>query len=45
MINMAIPYGTRFAASFDQVFPMGALMVGEVAPDIGVPESGGQGAG
>ncbi len=31
---MAIPYGTRFAASFDQVFPMGALMVGEVAPDM-----------
>ncbi|GAA0254732.1 hypothetical protein GCM10010492_64420 [Saccharothrix mutabilis subsp. mutabilis] len=31
---MAVPYGTRFAASFDQVFPMGALMVGEVAPDM-----------
>ncbi|GAA3880260.1 hypothetical protein GCM10022243_51070 [Saccharothrix violaceirubra] len=31
---MAVPYGTRFAAAFDQVFPMGALMVGEVAPDM-----------
>ncbi|WP_033435134.1 hypothetical protein [Saccharothrix syringae] len=31
---MAVPYGTRFEASFDQVFPMGALMVGEVAPDM-----------
>lgn len=31
---MAVPYGTRFEASFDQVFPMGALMVGEVSPDM-----------
>ncbi|MDX8143941.1 hypothetical protein SK854_17615 [Lentzea sp. BCCO 10_0061] len=31
---MAVPYGTRFEAAFDQVFPMGALMVGEVAPDM-----------
>ncbi|GGP39351.1 hypothetical protein [Saccharothrix coeruleofusca] len=31
---MAVPYGTRFAATFEQVFPMGALMVGEVAPDM-----------
>ncbi len=31
---MAVPYGMRFEASFDQVFPMGALMVGEVAPDM-----------
>ncbi|TWP51558.1 hypothetical protein FKR81_15300 [Lentzea tibetensis] len=31
---MAVPYGTRFNAVFDQVFPMGALMVGEVAPDM-----------
>jgi len=31
---MAVPYGTRFAANFDQVFPMGALMVGTVAPDM-----------
>ncbi|GAA0607835.1 hypothetical protein GCM10010174_26310 [Kutzneria viridogrisea] len=31
---MAVPYGTRFAAGFDQVFPMGALMVGVVAPDM-----------
>jgi len=31
---MAVPYGTRFAASFDQVFPQGALMVGVVAPDM-----------
>ncbi|MEU5695179.1 hypothetical protein [Actinosynnema sp. NPDC020468] len=31
---MAVPYGTRFDAAFEQVFPMGALMVGEVAPDL-----------
>ena len=31
---MAVSYGTRFEASFDQVFPMGALMVGEVSPDM-----------
>lgn len=31
---MAVPYGTRFEATFDQVFPQGALMVGEVAPDM-----------
>ncbi|MEU4740093.1 hypothetical protein AB0G02_06440 [Actinosynnema sp. NPDC023658] len=31
---MAVPYGSRFEASFDQVFPQGALMVGEVAPDM-----------
>ncbi|GAA2680770.1 MULTISPECIES: hypothetical protein [Actinosynnema] len=31
---MAVPYGSRFGASFDQVFPMGALMVGGVVPDV-----------
>lgn len=31
---MAVPYGTRFETSFDQVFPMGALMVGEVVADL-----------
>ncbi|MEV6711895.1 hypothetical protein AB0M48_07575 [Lentzea sp. NPDC051208] len=31
---MAVPYGTRFDAAFDQVFPQGALMVGVVAPDM-----------
>ena len=31
---MAVPYGTRFAASFEQVFPSGALMVGVVVPDM-----------
>ncbi|OLT10146.1 hypothetical protein BJF78_29235 [Pseudonocardia sp. CNS-139] len=31
---MAVPYGTRFAAGFEQVFPSGALMVGGVVPDM-----------
>lgn len=31
---MAVPYGTRFEATFDQVFPQEALMVGEVASDM-----------
>lgn len=31
---MAVPYGTRFEAAFDQVFPMGALMIGEVVADL-----------
>lgn len=31
---MAVLYGTRFAAGFDQVFPSGALMVGVVVPDM-----------
>ena len=31
---MAIERGSRFNVDFDQVFPQGALMQGEVAPDM-----------
>lgn len=31
---MAIERGTRFSVDFDQVFPQGALMQGEIAPDM-----------
>jgi hypothetical protein len=31
---MAIPYGTRFAAIFDQVFPQRVLMIGGGVPDL-----------
>lgn len=29
---MAVPYGMRFAVDFDQVFPQGAYIVGDVVP-------------
>jgi hypothetical protein len=29
---MAVPYGMRFAVEFDDVFPQGAFIVGEVVP-------------
>jgi len=29
---MAVPYGMRFAVEFDDVFPQGAYIVGEVVP-------------
>ncbi len=29
---MAVPYGMRFAVDFDEVFPQGAYIVGEVVP-------------
>lgn len=29
---MAVPYGTRFAISFDEVFPQGAFLMGDIQP-------------
>jgi hypothetical protein len=30
---MAVPYGRRFAIEFDELFPQGAVMIGEITPD------------